>query len=133
MNMPIPSYDLSQKPQLLWTEEEYKQAFADRQRAMGAVVAPKSVLRFTDQVDKVAMIVKQKNQAYGNSFGTAGKALRILYPDGIKPEQYDDALLITRIWDKIKRLSVDNDPFGESPYVDIAGYAICGATMKEDK
>jgi hypothetical protein len=99
---------------------------------MGAVVAPKSVLRFTDQVDKVAMIVKQKNAAYGNSFGTAGKALRILYPDGIKPEQYDDALLITRIWDKIKRLSTANDPFGESPYVDIAGYAMCGATMKED-
>ena len=133
MNMPIPSYSLPQKPQHLWTETEYKQA-ADQQRVVqGAYVAPAPVLRFNEQVDKVALLVKQKNQAYGNSFGTAGAALKILYPDGIKPEQYDDALLITRIWDKIKRLSTANDPFGESPYVDIAGYAICGATMKEDK
>ena len=88
-------------------------------------------MSFAQQVDKIAGMVKQKNAAYGNSFGTAPEALKILYPDGIKPEQYADALLITRIWDKLKRLSTNNDPYGESPFVDIAGYAICGATLKE--
>jgi hypothetical protein len=85
---------------------------------------------FSDKVDEMASLVKAKNIAYGNSFGTAGEALKILYPDGIKTDQYPDALLVARIWDKLKRIATDNDPFGESPFVDVAGYAICGATLK---
>lgn len=88
---------------------------------------------FSDKVDEIASLVKSKNIAYGNSFGTAGEALKILYPEGIKPNQYPDALLVARIWDKLKRIATDNDPFGESPFVDIAGYAICGSTLKEEK
>lgn len=86
-------------------------------------------MKFEEQVQEVAALVIQKNKAYGNSFGTAGEALRILYPDGIKPEQYETALLVTRIWDKLKRLATANDPYGEDPFVDVAGYAICGATL----
>lgn len=85
--------------------------------------------QFAAKVDEVAGMVKQKNLAYGNSFGTAKEALKILYPGGIRPEQYGTSLLLARIWDKLKRLSTDNDPYGESPFIDIAGYAICGATL----
>ena len=91
--------------------------------------APKPTEDFAQAVDDVAALVKKKNAAYGNSFGTAGEALKILYPDGVKPEQYAEALLVTRIWDKLKRLATNNDPFGESPFVDIAGYAMCGITL----
>ena len=88
-----------------------------------------STSSFVAQVDAIATLVKSKNVKYGNSFGTAGEALKILYPAGIKPEQYANALLITRIWDKLKRLATDNDAGGEDPFLDIAGYAVCGLTQ----
>ena len=44
---------------------------------------------------------------------------------------YGDVLTIARIWDKIKRIATDKDAFGESPYKDIAGYAILGVGKKK--
>ena len=76
---------------------------------------------------EIGSLVDEKNQAYGDSFNTTGDALRLLFPEGIKPEQMDDALALARIWDKMSRIARDNDPFGESPYNDIAGYAILGS------
>jgi hypothetical protein len=90
-------------------------------------------MSFAEEVDGVAEIVKKKNVAYGNSFGTSGSAWEILYPDGIKPKQYENALLLARIWDKMKRLATDNDSFGESPFIDIAGYALCGLTLRPER
>jgi hypothetical protein len=56
--------------------------------------------------------------------------MRILYSDGIKPDQLGDALAIVRIIDKLFRLATRKEAFGESPYRDIAGYALLGA-MKD--
>lgn len=78
---------------------------------------------------RIGELVSAKNEAYGNSFGTSGDALRILYPYGIRPDQYDDALALVRIWDKMKRIATHKDAFGESPFVDIAGYGILGAVL----
>jgi len=78
---------------------------------------------------EVGRLVDEKQVAYGDSFGKAGQVLRILYPDGIAPEQYDDALAITRIIDKLFRIATDKDAFGESPYSDIAGYGLLGETI----
>lgn len=81
----------------------------------------------------IGELVASKNEAYGNSFGTAGEALRLLYPEGLKPDQYDDALALVRIWDKMKRIATHKDAFGESPFVDIAGYGILGAALSAMK
>ena len=84
---------------------------------------------------KIGELVEKKQAAYGDSFGKAGRMLRELYPCGIAPEQYDDVLCITRIIDKLFRIATDKDAFGESPYSDIAGYALLGAAaagLKED-
>jgi hypothetical protein len=86
---------------------------------------------FSGVVDEIAKVVKKKNAAYGDSFGTSGAALKILYPNGIQPEQYGNALLLARIWDKLKRVATDNDPDGESPFVDIAGYAVLGVNLNK--
>ena len=90
-------------------------------------------MSFASEVDKIAEIVKEKNAAYGNSFVTSGAALRLLYPNGISPDQYEDALLLVRIWDKMQRIATDNDAFGESPFTDIAGYGMCGSTRKTER
>ena len=74
----------------------------------------------------IGEVVNQKQIAYGDSFGKSGQVLKILYPNGIAPEQYSDVLCVTRIVDKLFRIATEKDAFGESPYSDIAGYALLG-------
>lgn len=72
-----------------------------------------------------------RNQShYGDSFGQSGDVLRILYPHGIRPNQYDDALAITRIIDKLFRVA-NGSQGNESPYKDIAGYGVLGWARQE--
>jgi hypothetical protein len=72
----------------------------------------------------IGALVETKQKLYGNSFGKSGDIMRILYPNGIPPEKLDDALTIVRIVDKLFRIATDRDALGESPWQDIAGYAI---------
>ena len=76
--------------------------------------------------EEIGRLVQEKNEAYGDSFGQACRILEVLYPDGIQPSQYRDALAITRVIDKLFRLANKKDAFGESPWRDICGYAILG-------
>jgi hypothetical protein len=84
---------------------------------------------------EIGELVDEKNAAYGSSFAESYKILSVLYPNGIKPEQYMDALAITRVIDKLFRIATAKDAFGESPWRDIAGYAILGVAnaYKEKK
>lgn len=92
-----------------------------------------SKTQFEEIATKIGKLVDEKNQAYGNSFSESHKILSILYPNGIHPEQYTDALAIIRIIDKLFRIATDKDAFGESPWKDIAGYAILGVANGERK
>ena len=76
--------------------------------------------------EEIGSLVDEKNAAYGSSFAESYKILSVLYPNGIQPEQYTDALAIIRVIDKLFRLANKKDAFGESPWKDIAGYAILG-------
>lgn len=73
---------------------------------------------------EVARLVKDKQVAYGDSFGKSGQILRILYPYGISHEQMDQALTIVRVLDKLFRIANEPDAFGESPWADIIGYGL---------
>lgn len=83
--------------------------------------------------EEIGSLVDEKNVAYGSSFAESYKILSVLYPNGIKPEQYTDALAIIRVIDKLFRLATKKDAFGESPWRDIAGYAILGVSNDESK
>ncbi len=72
----------------------------------------------------IGVLVDKKNTAYGNSITESGKIMRILYPRGIGPAQYDDALAMIRIIDKMFRIATAKKAFGENPFMDIAGYGI---------
>ncbi len=80
-------------------------------------------------------LVKSKNRQYGDSAAKAGAILAILYPNGIPPHAFDDALLIVRCLDKFSRISQrgsdGRDLGGESPWGDIAGYGILGLAKDE--
>ena len=81
---------------------------------------------------EIGKLVDKKNKAYGDSFGQAGKVLEILYPKGVDPSQYTDFLTIIRVIDKLFRIANDKGAFQESPWRDIAGYAILGAAKDQD-
>jgi len=40
--------------------------------------------------------------------------------------------VIVRMLDKLSRIARDNDPMGESPYMDIAGYSILALARDEN-
>jgi hypothetical protein len=73
---------------------------------------------------EIGRLVEEKQAAYGSSFTKSGEIFRVLYPNGIAPEQMDDALALVRIVDKLFRIATARDAFGESPARDIAGYAL---------
>ena len=86
---------------------------------------------YVEIAKSIGTLVQEKNVAYGDSFGQAGKVLEILYPRGIQPEQYLDALAIIRVIDKLFRLANQKNAFGESPWRDICGYSILGIANDE--
>lgn len=83
---------------------------------------------------QIGELVESKQKQYGDSAGKSGAIMNILYPDGIKPYQMDDALLTVRILDKLSRIAQrgedGKDLGGESPFFDISGYGLLGA-MKD--
>ena len=82
---------------------------------------------------EIGQLVQSKNEAYGDSFGQSYKILEALYPHGISPNQYLDALAIVRVIDKLFRIANKKDAFGESPWRDICGYAILGVAHDLEK
>ena len=87
--------------------------------------------KYLELAEEVGTLVQEKNEAYGDSFGQACRVLEVLYPQGISPSQYRDALAVTRVIDKLFRLANKRDAFGESPWRDIAGYALLGVANDE--
>lgn len=87
---------------------------------------------YTEIGAAIGQLVTEKQAAYGDSFGKSGQVLRLLYPDGISPEKLDDALTIVRVVDKLFRIATARDAFGESPWRDIAGYALLSVKRQED-
>lgn len=79
----------------------------------------------------IGQLVDEKQQLYGDSFGAAPAILCILYPDGVKPEQYESLLTMVRVLDKLKRIATDNDSDGEDPWRDVGGYAVLEVGRRE--
>ncbi|MBZ4402498.1 hypothetical protein [Myxococcus sp. AS-1-15] len=78
-------------------------------------------------------MVTEKQRAYGDAFGKAGQVLGLLYPDGIPRAKLDDALAVVRVVDKLFRVATDRDALGESPWRDIAGYALLATERVEQQ
>lgn len=76
-------------------------------------------------------LVAEKNAAYGDSFARSGEVLQILYPDGVRPDQYPDFLALVRVIDKQFRIAAKKDAFGENPWSDILGYALLAVVREQ--
>jgi hypothetical protein len=82
---------------------------------------------------EIGSLVQEKQEAYGDSFSKSEEIIKILFPQGVKPQNYRDLLTITRIIDKLFRIATRKNAFGESPYRDIAGYALLGLVSDLEK
>ena len=80
---------------------------------------------------RVADLVEGKQAQYGRSFEAAPKILALLYPDGVRVEQYDDLLAVVRILDKLKRIATAKQGDGEDPWFDCAGYCLLMLAQRE--
>lgn len=85
---------------------------------------PKKIGKYRLIGESIGRLVDEKNRAYGDSFNKSAEFLKILYPNGVQPNQYGDMLAIVRIFDKLMRIATDKDALGENPFGDIAGYGI---------
>jgi len=90
-------------------------------------------MKFEKIATEIGKFVDDKDAACGSSFLKSEKILKILYPNGIEPNQYKDMLAITRIIDKLFRIATQKDAFGENPFKDIAGYGILGVANGESE
>ena len=88
---------------------------------------------FLKITNDLGLLLSEKNSAYGNAFEKTTKILELLYPNGISVSQYKDIHVIVRMLDKMSRIARDNDPMGEDPFKDIAGYAILAQLLRSDK
>ena len=75
--------------------------------------------------ESIGALVDQKNKQYGDAFNRSGSILEVLYPDGIRPEQYRDMLGVIRVVDKLFRIA-NGKQGSEDPWQDIAGYGLLG-------
>lgn len=90
-------------------------------------------MTYPDLGSEIGRLVETKQAAYGDSFGRSGAVMRALYPDGVPLEKLDDALTVVRVLDKLFRIATDRDALGESPWRDIAGYALLAVKRAEAK
>ena len=75
---------------------------------------------------QIGRLVDRKQREYGDSWGAAANILQVLFPNGIKPEQYHVVLGIARVIDKLKRIANGNKG-EEDAWLDIAGYGLLGS------
>jgi hypothetical protein len=84
-------------------------------------------------INNLGILLEEKNKSYGSAFSQSSEVLKILYPNGIQPDQYTDLLLTTRILDKLFRIANDKSAFNEEPWKDIAGYGILGLYKEQEE
>ena len=88
--------------------------------------------RYAQEAINLAELITKKQIAYGDSFGQSKRIIEVMYPKGIAPEQYQDALAIIRIIDKLFRIANKKFAFDEDPWQDIAGYALLSFVQQMD-
>lgn len=81
---------------------------------------------------EIGKLVSIKQKQYGNSFGKTPEFLKILYPNGITLEQYNDMLALVRDFDKSMRIANGNQG-NEDAWQDKVGYSLLSVVRNKEK
>lgn len=101
-------------------------------------------MSFEKTAAEIAQTLEKKQEAYGDSFGKTSDIMRILLKENYIESQdaflipsalLSELLTIVRILDKISRIATSptGDKMDESPYADIAGYAILSLSRSREQ
>lgn len=88
---------------------------------------------FQKIAEEIGNLVTEKNKSYGDSFSKVSDFLKMLFPDGVKPEQYDDMLFIVRMFDKLMRIANQKNAFNDDAYADLMGYSLLAIERERKK
>lgn len=83
--------------------------------------------------NELGALVTEKNKSYGDAYAKLGDVLKLMYPNGVTEQQLADLPMVLRCLEKLFRIANIKNAFGESPWLDVAGVAICGAKIDEGK
>lgn len=98
--------------------------------------------RYEAYASEIGSMLDVKQEAYGDSFGRSHRIFEELLREYKHDENYvipkemlPHLLTLTRMVDKLFRVvsNPKHDRMGESPYRDIAGYALLAAAREEDR
>jgi len=73
--------------------------------------------------------IADKASDFADSFTTAPQALRLLYPDGVKPDQLEDTATLIRIWDSMSKIAHCDDQKRDETYKEIFSFAVLRVSM----
>ncbi len=75
--------------------------------------------------ERVAAKTREKHMSYGGALDVSHMILNVLYPDGVLPGQFFEFEVVSRIIEKLCRITRGNPvAYGESPWEDIIGYSL---------
>jgi hypothetical protein len=78
-------------------------------------------MRFKEKALEVAEMLERKSEEYDAPYDSDNEFLKIMYPDGVPPNQYSNMVLCLRLYDTLKKLTKT----GDTKYIEyIAGYGI---------
>jgi len=80
---------------------------------------------------ELAPFLIKKDTAYGDATRKIIRCLEELYPNGIPVEAIGNVYYMIQILNKFSRIATDNDPFGESPWLDSIGYSTLAHSKHE--
>jgi len=121
-----------------WAHQKSHDNVPERMRR-AAISAPNNLwsdahnwfLNYESVGSAIGRMLDEKQQNYGDSFHKCPAVLKVLYPDGIPVDQYENVLWMARILDKLFRLA-KGMPDAEDPIRDIAGYALLRCVDKKE-
>lgn len=95
--------------------------------------------RLASLASDIGSLLQRKNIQNYHSFEKTPEILKLLYPKGVQPDQYENLLFLVRILDKVNRVAAAGQKgqhiqdVEDTTLVDIAGYAILAQTLREGK
>ena len=72
----------------------------------------------------VGLMTDRKNAALHNVLNRSGEMIRILYPHGIRTDQYGDFLILNRIIDNMCQIPSGGPALAQEAWLEIACFAL---------
>lgn len=82
---------------------------------------------------QIGDIVADKNAKYGSAYRSSADFLKVLFPNGIPVDRYQEVLLMVRMFDKMQRLATGCGGDTEDPWMDLAGYSMLGVESSQHR